>query len=776
MDVHLRELRYFVAVAEELHFTRAARRLYVSQPALSKQIRALEGQLGVALFERDRRAVTLTEAGAALLPLAQEVLETWHDAELAVAERAATAAAILRVGFLTRVGRGLLPAVQAALAATHPAWQLQLRHSDWQDPTGGLADGTSDVAVVWLPLPDAGAFAHHVVATEPRWVAMSAEHPLAAREAVDFAELLDEPFLALPAAAGVARDFWLAVEDRGGRPVRVAAEVASADETFEALLDGARRGPARVRQRRPLRPARHRGAPGHGDRPVPPRGRVARRRRPRDGARVRGRLPAALRRRSDRCRSLVTVPDPERPAGGDATADEPAAAQDGPEAAESRAALLERKLRRSRLLIGALGMLVALSVVAVFATVWYWVSYLLGPGDGAFRRGPYLTRVTTSEAQLRWRVRGGGDVEIVALDPAGAEVRAVSGLLAGLRPDTRYAWTASVDGVGGAGGSFVTPPEALTRPMRFAVLADYGSGDEHEWAVAHALAGQRPEFTVTAGDNSYLSAAGPLLDRNIFRPLGRADAQRPAVRRPRRPRHLPARTGRASASAFDLPDGGRYAFRHGPLQVHRARRAVRPAGPRARRGGRCAEDGPALRFVVVHVPLQPGDPILPVLRDGGVTAVFSGHLHRYERRTVDGVRTFTVGTGGRGPGRPRVHAGVGRRRDQPARHRRAARRRRGRRDGGLHVRGRARRACSTAPSPDARPARARDRAARGRAARRARAARGARLVRRHRAGSRSSAFLVSGGALALDFLDRRWRWLAADVALVALALFLIVRL
>jgi DNA-binding transcriptional LysR family regulator len=236
MDVHLRELRYFVAVAEELHFTRAAQRLYVSQPALSRQIRALEGQLGVALFERDRRSVALTEAGAALLPLAQELLETWHEAELAVAERAATAAAVLRVGFLTRVGRGLLPAVQAALAASHPSWQLQLRHADWQDPTGGLADGASDVAIVWLPLPDADAFAHHVVATEPRWVAMSAAHPLAVRDALAFHELLDEPFLALPAAAGVARDFWLAVEERGGRPVRVAAEVASADETFEALL------------------------------------------------------------------------------------------------------------------------------------------------------------------------------------------------------------------------------------------------------------------------------------------------------------------------------------------------------------------------------------------------------------------------------------------------------------------------------------------------------------------------------------------------------------
>ena len=71
MDVHVRDLRYFVAVAEELHFTRAAERLYVSQPALSKQVRALERQLGVELFRRGPQGVRLTEAGNALLPYAR---------------------------------------------------------------------------------------------------------------------------------------------------------------------------------------------------------------------------------------------------------------------------------------------------------------------------------------------------------------------------------------------------------------------------------------------------------------------------------------------------------------------------------------------------------------------------------------------------------------------------------------------------------------------------------------------------------------------------------
>src|SRR5688500_13361017 len=107
-DVHVRDLRYFVTVAEELHFTRAAERLYVSQPALSKQVRALERQLGVELFRRDRRGVALTEAGAALLPHARQMLADWEKG--AAALRAAQRGT-LAVGMSTSPGRGgLLPA------------------------------------------------------------------------------------------------------------------------------------------------------------------------------------------------------------------------------------------------------------------------------------------------------------------------------------------------------------------------------------------------------------------------------------------------------------------------------------------------------------------------------------------------------------------------------------------------------------------------------------------------------------------------------------------
>ncbi|MBH5337659.1 LysR family transcriptional regulator [Streptomyces pactum] len=238
MDAHLRDLRYFVATAEELNFTRAAERLFVSQPALSKQIKQLEELLRVRLFNRDRRSVTLTAPGQALLPQAREVIRAWDEAQRAVSDAAAAEAAVLTVGVSSSIGRGLLPAARARLAERHPAWRIRIRQVDWEDATAGLAAGQVDAALLWLPIPDQEAFAVRVVATEPRWVAMPAGHRFAGRSEVAFEELLDEPFLALPESAGVLRDFWLAVPERGGRPVRIGATVSNADETFEAVEEG----------------------------------------------------------------------------------------------------------------------------------------------------------------------------------------------------------------------------------------------------------------------------------------------------------------------------------------------------------------------------------------------------------------------------------------------------------------------------------------------------------------------------------------------------------
>ncbi|WTT09970.1 LysR substrate-binding domain-containing protein [Streptomyces zaomyceticus] len=238
-DVHVRELRSFLAVAEELHFTRAAERLYVSQPALSKQIRALERQLGAPLFDRDRRGVALTSVGTALLPHARAVLAAWEAGREAVRRAREAADRTLVVGMSTSPGRGgLLPAIRSRFTGAHPEAALRLRQVGWEDPTAGLADGASDVAFVWLPLAGADRFRWVVVAAEPRLVALPENHPLAARERLDFADLLDEPFLALPDTGPELRDHWLALDSRNGRPPVVGGEIASADETYEALVGG----------------------------------------------------------------------------------------------------------------------------------------------------------------------------------------------------------------------------------------------------------------------------------------------------------------------------------------------------------------------------------------------------------------------------------------------------------------------------------------------------------------------------------------------------------
>jgi DNA-binding transcriptional LysR family regulator len=236
VDVHVRELRAFVAVAEELHFTRAAERLFVTQPSLSRQVAALERAVRTPLLHRDARAVTLTAAGRALLPGAREAVEAWERAQRDVAAEAAREAAALTVGLATGVGRGLLAAVARHLRVARPDATLAMRQVTWDDPTAGLGDRSTDVAFAFLPLPASAGLAWRVLFTEPRQVALPADHRLAARGRLALADLRDEPFLALPAPPG--RAFWLAADERDGHPPVVAGEVRTAEEAFEAVAGG----------------------------------------------------------------------------------------------------------------------------------------------------------------------------------------------------------------------------------------------------------------------------------------------------------------------------------------------------------------------------------------------------------------------------------------------------------------------------------------------------------------------------------------------------------
>jgi DNA-binding transcriptional LysR family regulator len=234
MDVHLRDLRYFLAVAQQLHFTRAAETLYVSQPALSKQIRALERQLRVTLFEREPGGVRLTRAGAELLPHAERMVESWENAKRSLSK---ASDCTLVIGMHTSPGRGLLPKVRAMMVASCPEAMLDLRQVPWSDRTAGLADRSTDAAFVWLPLPQP-PYRWVTIAREPRLVALANDHRLAGRTSVTMADLLDEPFLALPATAGPLRDFWLASAERDGHPIRIAAEINDTEETYEAVASG----------------------------------------------------------------------------------------------------------------------------------------------------------------------------------------------------------------------------------------------------------------------------------------------------------------------------------------------------------------------------------------------------------------------------------------------------------------------------------------------------------------------------------------------------------
>lgn len=238
MDVHLRDLRYFVGVAEELSFTRAAERLMISQPALSKQIRQLESMLGVLLFERDRRRVSLTPAGTSLLATARQLVGDWDAAVEHLEQLVAAEKRTLTVGMLTSLGRDLYPSIARVFADRQPGWRVVLRMHDWSDATAGLADHSADVAFVWLPVGDA-RIAHSVLVSERRWVALGRGHCLAVQPEIDFADLADEPFVALPLSAGRLREFWLAMDARtDGVPPRIAAEAATPEEKFELIAAG----------------------------------------------------------------------------------------------------------------------------------------------------------------------------------------------------------------------------------------------------------------------------------------------------------------------------------------------------------------------------------------------------------------------------------------------------------------------------------------------------------------------------------------------------------
>ncbi|MEV6660359.1 LysR substrate-binding domain-containing protein [Nocardia fluminea] len=237
MEVHTRQLQYFIAVAEELSFTRAAQRLHVSQQGLSTQIKQLENALEVVLFSRTTRNVELTAAGSVFLHDVRNAL-TSLDAAI---ERARSVhrgdRSRLVLGSLEGAALTLTDPICAAFREHHPNVTIEMKQFNYSDPSAGLASGTADVAFVRRPfLADEVRF--EPLFAEPRMVMLPTGHRLAERTEVLTEELLDEPILGAAATDPIWNAFWELTSQRGGRPAQVVSRSTSLLEELHKVATG----------------------------------------------------------------------------------------------------------------------------------------------------------------------------------------------------------------------------------------------------------------------------------------------------------------------------------------------------------------------------------------------------------------------------------------------------------------------------------------------------------------------------------------------------------
>lgn len=197
--MELRHLRYFQVVAEEGHVGRAARRLRISQPPLSRQIQALEAELGLRLFDRNRRGVALTAAGAAFQLRCRAVFDA-IDQAVASARRATEGElGRLAIGYVSSLAYVGLAEVLRAFRAGSPQVDVIVREGPPQEQIDALVDGRLDVGFVRGPVAEAGLVAE-IARREALVIALPAGHRLARRRRVDLRELAAEPFVVFPRA------------------------------------------------------------------------------------------------------------------------------------------------------------------------------------------------------------------------------------------------------------------------------------------------------------------------------------------------------------------------------------------------------------------------------------------------------------------------------------------------------------------------------------------------------------------------------------------------
>ena len=201
--VELRHLEHFVAVAEEMHFGRAARRLHMAQSPLSQSIRRLEAELGVPLFERDRRRVALTAMGQAMLPGAREALAAARRAGQSAKLAASGQVGQVRIGFVGSAAFSLIPDLVRAVREAAPALRLHLHELPSAEQLAALRDGLLDLAIVRAQASSAGLQVE-VLRQEALVAALPDTHRLSGHARVALRELADDPWILFPRARGPA--------------------------------------------------------------------------------------------------------------------------------------------------------------------------------------------------------------------------------------------------------------------------------------------------------------------------------------------------------------------------------------------------------------------------------------------------------------------------------------------------------------------------------------------------------------------------------------------
>ncbi|MDN0073727.1 LysR substrate-binding domain-containing protein [Crenobacter sp. SG2303] len=197
--MELRHLRYFLAVAEERHFTRAAERVGIQQPPLSLQIKQLEEELGTPLFVRHSRGVDLTEAGTTFVEEARQLLERVEQAKTHIQRLSRGEAGRIRIGFAgATYFEPAVPALIRDYRARYPDVQLQPQQSNTAELVQALIDGSVDAAFVHTPIGSAPELACLPLVDEAMLLALPANHPLSEEAAVPLSALADDTFILLP--------------------------------------------------------------------------------------------------------------------------------------------------------------------------------------------------------------------------------------------------------------------------------------------------------------------------------------------------------------------------------------------------------------------------------------------------------------------------------------------------------------------------------------------------------------------------------------------------